>query len=111
MPNTRMKGNTSKQGQVRTMGRTITRTPAAKGETGIYDHHPSPGLAGYPASVGPNDISTKFAETGIGDANSQTNQLRQSKGVSRRGKASPVSSSNMSKKKNTYRNQGKTKQM
>lgn len=104
-------GNTSKQGQLRTSGRIIARTPNAKGETGIYDHHPSPGLASYPASVGPGDISTKFAETGIGDANSQTNQLRQAKGVSRRGKASPIASSNMMKKKNPYRSVGKTKQM
>lgn len=103
-------GKTSQQGQLRTMGRVITRTPAAKGATGIYDHHPSPGLADYPASVGPGDISTKFAETGIGDANTQTNQLRQSKGVSRKGKASPISSSNMNKKKNPYRTYGKTKQ-
>lgn len=103
--------NTSKQGQLRTSGRVITKTPAAKGETGIYDHHPSPGLAAYPASVGPGDISTKFAETGIGDANTQVNQLRQSKGVSRKGKASPITSSNMMKKKNPYRTVGKTKQV
>lgn len=103
-------GNTSKQGQLRTYGRTITKTPGAMGSTGVYDHHPSPGLAAYPASVGPNDIHTKFAETGIGDANTQTNQLRQSKGVSRKGKASPVTSSNMMKKKNPYRTYGKTKQ-
>jgi hypothetical protein len=103
-------GMTEKQGQLRTSGRKITSTPGAMGSTGIYDHHPSPGLAAYPASVGPNDIHTKFAETGVGDANTQVNQLRQSKGVSRKGKASPISSSNMMKKKNPYRTQGKTKQ-
>lgn len=105
------KGNTSKQGQLRTSGRTITRTPGAMGERGIYDRHPSPGLANYPASVGPNDIHTKFAETGIGDANKQVNDLRQAKGVSRKGKAPLATTSNMNKKKNQYRTVGKTKQM
>lgn len=103
-------GNTVKQGQLRTSGRLITKTPGAMGSTGIYDRHPSPGLGSYPASVGPGDIHTKFAETGIGDANKQVNQLKQAKGVSRKGKAPLVTSSNMMKKKNPYRSQGKTKQ-
>lgn len=101
--------NTSKQGQLRTSGRKVM-TIGEKGINGIYNRHPSPGLGSYPASVGPKDLDVKFAETGVGDANNQTNQMRQSKGVSRKGKASSVSSSNMTKKKNQYRSQGKTKQ-
>lgn len=102
--------NTSKQGQLRTMGR-MTKPIMKTGEKGIFNRHPSPGLGSYPASVGPNDISVKFGETGVGDANSQTNQMRQSKGVSRKGKALPIGSSNMMKKKNNYRKVGSTKQM
>lgn len=105
-------GNTGKQGQLRTSGRKITTTPGAIGTGGgIYDRHPSPGLANYPASVGPGDIHMKFAETGIGDANKQVNDIRQPKGVSRKGKAPLPTSSNMMKKKNPYRSIGKTKQM
>lgn len=83
----------------------------AKGPTGVYDHNPSPGLASYPASIGPGDISTKFAETGVGDANSQKNQLRMAQGVKREGTAPLISSSNMNKKKNPYRRTSKPTSM
>jgi hypothetical protein len=112
MPYTNKTGSANvktKQGQLRTSGRKITSTPAARGALGIYNHHPSPGLAAYPATKGGADIDEKFAETGVGDANTQVNQLRQNKGVSRTGKAPVISSSNMMKKKNPYRKDGMTK--
>lgn len=105
----RVKGSTKTSGQLRTQG-SVSVGPNAKGPIGIYDHHPSPGLADYKADVGPNDISVKFAETGIGDANTQVNQLRQSKGVNKTGKAPLVKTSNMNKKKNRYSQVGPTKQ-
>ncbi len=78
-----------------------------RGVNGIYNRHPSPGLGSYPASKGAGDIDEKFAETGVGDANSQQNQLRQAKGVRREGKAPLVTSSNMDKRKNPYRSPNK----
>jgi hypothetical protein len=78
-----------------------------RGVSGIYNRHPSPGLGSYPASKGNGDIDEKFAETGVGDANSQQNQLRQVEGVRREGKAPLVTTSNMNKSKNPYRSSTK----
>lgn len=104
-----VKGNNGKQGQWRTSGRKIqpvSDTPA----NGVINQAASPILSQYPKSKGPGDINERFAETGIGDANSQQNQLRQSQGVNRRGKAPLVSGNSVLKGKNQIRKQGMTKQ-
>lgn len=97
---------TRNAGYEKNSGKKVTTTPAARGDSGVYNQHPSPHLGKYPASKGPGDIDEKFAETGIGDANSQTNQLRQARGVRREGKAPLATTSNAMTSKNNVRNSG-----
>lgn len=98
-----------KQGQLRTSGR-VSKVPNIKSAPGVFNRNPSPGLSEYPATVGGADIDVKFAETGVGDASMQINQMRQPKGVNRRGLPKVPTSSNMNRKKNKYSSPGKTKQ-
>ena len=92
---------------MRTSGREphdITEMPVS----GIMNRSASPPLASYPKSKGPGDINERFAESGVGDASSQTNQLRKSDGVD----TSRPSSAGQSyiKNKNQVRKSGSTEQ-
>lgn len=44
--------------------------------TGVKGENQSPAFSAYKQSMGPDTIPTKFAETGIGSAMRQTNQMR-----------------------------------
>lgn len=105
----RVKGSTKQVGQTRTQG-DVSSTPSAKGSSGIYNRSASPGLSNYPADVGPNDINVKFAETGVGDASMQVNQMRQQSRSMKRGLPKVATTSNMNTKKNRYAKAGPTKQ-
>jgi hypothetical protein len=102
-------GITTKQGQLRTSGRKVQPIRDVP-SNGVINHNPSQILGQYGKSKGPNDINERFADTGIGDADSQKNQLRQSQGVNRRGVAPAFSGSSAKTTKNTLRKQGMTRQ-
>src|SRR5258708_711899 len=68
-------GNTSKQGQTRTMGRVVNKVSATP-VSGVIGHNPNPGLGDPEAQT---KTPRKFAESGITPI--MANKVRKAEGV------------------------------